>query len=224
MGFKHSEKTKLLMSLLARRRRHTLATRMSIGSAIKGRVVSAETREKLANKRKGKLHTEESKLKMRASSSLGLKHTQETKDKIAAKRLGYKHTGDTKAKMQNAQHNKDAVDIIDSITGVKSTYLSKTEAAKAMSVSMPTISNYIKSKKLLKKRYLVISSELLGVNKEKQASFRKKPVKVLDMSTGVTTSYDSKSEAATHMGLSLVTLSRYIKTKELLKNRYLVSC
>ena len=90
LGFKHSEKTKLLMSLLARRRRHTFATRMSIGSAIKGRVVSAETREKLANKRKGKLHTEESKLKMRASSSLGLKHTQETKDKIAAKRLGYK--------------------------------------------------------------------------------------------------------------------------------------
>jgi group I intron endonuclease len=220
MGFKHSEKSRAIMKTLAEKRRHSKETRMKIGASLKGRVLLAETLVKMVNNRAGYKHSEATKEKLRAKV-LGRKFSQETKDKMAVSHFGHQLSEETIAKLKKFSYTKEAVEIVDTVTGLTNSYESKTEAAKAMGVSMPTISNYIKSKKLFKKRYhIVCQVRLAGADLEKSPNFRKTPVEVLDTETGIKTTYGSKAEAGEALGVTTATLRKYIKSQELLKNRF----
>lgn len=222
MGFKHSEKSRAIMKTLAERRRHSKETRLKIGASLKGRVLLAETLAKMVNNRTNYKHSDATKEKLRAKL-LGRKFSQETKDKMAISQIGHRHSEETIAKLKKSSYTKEAVEIFDTETGLKTTYESKSEAAKAMGVSMPTISNHIKGthKKLLKKRYQIVRQDTLaGADLEKSLNFRKTPLEVLDIETGIKTTYGSKAEAGEALGVTTATLRKYIKSQELLKNRF----
>lgn len=115
-GIKHSEETKLKMSISRRnqiRKPHSQETKDKIRNAHFGKVMSVESRKKLSVAHKGRVggmlghkHTEEHKRKMsllhsgKNNTFYGKKHTDEVKAKISALRTG-KSTwnDDTKKKM-----------------------------------------------------------------------------------------------------------------------------
>ena len=61
---------------------HTAESKEKISNKLKGRIFSDEWREKLGNARRGRKHTPESIQKM-SEAKLGHKHTTETKEKIS---------------------------------------------------------------------------------------------------------------------------------------------
>lgn len=72
--------------------------------AMSGRVVSAETREKLSRRNKGKVHTEESKKKQSIAMMgkyVGRKLSQEQKSKISQSLMGHKKNAEWVRKINN---------------------------------------------------------------------------------------------------------------------------
>lgn len=106
IGYRHTEESKMVMSLAA-----------------SGRIVSAETRAKMAAKMRGNSHAKGNKLsaetvaKMSAvakgnTHALGYKHTPETLAQISAASMGnsyargYRHTPDALARMAESSRNR----------------------------------------------------------------------------------------------------------------------
>ena len=130
MGYKHSEETKLKISL------------SKIGSKR-----SEETKAKI---RKNMIHSEETKEKLRS-----YRHTKEAIAKIKASSLGRKLSEEAKAKIR-ANHPKSLnVKILNIETNITTEFISTNQAAKYLNVSATTISNYIKSKKIYKNTYKI---------------------------------------------------------------------
>lgn len=85
--------------------------------------------------RLGYIHSEETKAKI-SDLALGRKHSKKTLDKIVASRIGRKHSEKTLAKLKESSgFRRDAIEIIDTETGIRSKYESKSEAIKAMGVA-----------------------------------------------------------------------------------------
>ena len=113
----------------------------------------------------------------KAGSSLGYKHTKEILDnmssfkrgeknpnfgkklseeiraKISIAKIGKKHTEETRVKMSNSQGI--AVNVLDLQTNITTKFLSGNHAAKVISCSPATLQKYLKSGKILKKRYIL---------------------------------------------------------------------
>src|SRR4030065_2124982 len=124
-GFKHTDITKLKMSLAAKGHKnnlgnhHSAETRLKIGLGNKGKIVSEETKMKISKANKGKHHTEEFKLKLSETMKgntymVRVKRSDETRKKISenskgkAYCLGFKHSNETKLKwslMRKGENN-----------------------------------------------------------------------------------------------------------------------
>jgi predicted GIY-YIG superfamily endonuclease len=159
LGHKYSEYTKKAMRTSALGRLHSMETRDKIAKAGIGRIFSEESRAKIGVSRLGCKHTEETKAKMK-DKAIGRKQSEEARQKIAASRTGRKHTEETKAKMRSAAAifnlaKGKAVQVIDTKTGLTENFSSKSKAAIAMGVSVPTITNYIKTEKVLEERFIL---------------------------------------------------------------------
>jgi hypothetical protein len=208
------------MITIAKRRKLSMETRLKIGASLKGRIFSAKTLAKFRANRLGYIHSEETKAKI-SDLALGRKHSKKTIDKIVASRIGRKHSEKTLAKLKESSgFRRDAIEIIDTETGIRSKYESKSEAIKAMGVARATLVKYINSKELLKKRFQILALDTSAKLEKSMVGFRKKAVEVIDIETGIKYKYESATEAAKAMDVSVPTLSKYIKLKKLLKKRF----
>ena len=82
LGFKHSEETKLKLSLINKGKTASEETRKKLSEAGKGRISSKETREKLSKSNTGKKRSQETCKKLKISNSKR-KHKKESKEKIS---------------------------------------------------------------------------------------------------------------------------------------------
>jgi len=122
------------------------------------------TEEALAKMKEIALNrSEETKAKLR-EAALGrtYNHTEETKIKLRDAILGIKRSEETRAKLRVIQSNRKQhpvagikIEVKDTQTGEILFYDSLRIAAKELNSNHKTISNYVKSKKLFRDRYLI---------------------------------------------------------------------
>jgi group I intron endonuclease len=119
-----------------------------------GRNHTVSTREKISRLRQGMGRTEETKRRISASME-GRFHTEETKRKISdAKKAMEKITSvETKNKISKALGELHIV--LDKETEVSNIYETGKKVAEALGCSPGTVTNYVKSGRLFKDRYLI---------------------------------------------------------------------
>lgn len=119
-----------------------------------GRNHTDSTREKISILRQGIGRTEETKRRISAYRG-GKSHTEETKRKISeAKKAMEKLTSaETKNKISEALGELHLV--LDKETGVSNKYETGKKVAEALGCSPATVTNYVKSGRLFKDRYLI---------------------------------------------------------------------
>jgi group I intron endonuclease len=124
-GYKHSEETKLVISLKNKGKNHPLF---------------------------GKKHSEETKINM-SEKKKGKPCSEETKTKISVALKGKPHSEERKVKMSEATGT--AIEIFDKETNVITSFSSGRRAAKALGCSDWVIRTYKGTKKLYKGRYQI---------------------------------------------------------------------
>lgn len=127
-GYKHSDETKLNLSLLKKGFKHTEDTKVKIS--------------------KNLIHSEEAKQKLRS-----YRHKEEAIVKIKAASIGRKLTAETILKIRNNQPKSLKVKVLNIETNITMEFSSVFQAAEYLGVSRVTIRNYIKSQKLFKNVY-----------------------------------------------------------------------
>ena len=127
-GYKHSEETRLKLSLIKKGFKHT-----------------QDTKDKIS---KNLIHSEETKQKLRS-----YRHPEQAISKIRAFSLGRKLTAETILKIKTNKPKSLKVKVLNIETNTTIEFSSTYQAAEHFGVSRVTIRNYIKSQKLFKNLY-----------------------------------------------------------------------
>ena len=127
-GYKHSEETRLKLSLIKKGFKHT-----------------QDTKDKIS---KNLIHSEETKQKLRS-----YRHPEQAIAKIRAFSLGRKLTAETILKIKTNKPKSLKVKVLNIETNTTIEFSSTYQAAEHFGVSRVTIRNYIKSQKLFKNLY-----------------------------------------------------------------------
>lgn len=167
LGFKHLEETKAWM----KGRKVSAETRAKISKANIGKTHSTETRQKISAAMKnenhpmyGKTLTNETRAKMAAAkkgennSRFGKTLSEETKKKLSIAKMGEKNPmfGKSRVRPEGAGIPSQRISVMDILKNENTEYDSLSAAAKALGISYPTISNYIRTKQKnpYKKRFI----------------------------------------------------------------------
>nr|ATI20190.1 ribosomal protein S3 [Juglanconis oblonga] len=183
-------------------------------------------------KLKNRVHT----LEQRVRQLEALKIVHADKDYQATRNNAIMRYNASAKRMEDIKGFSHAVEVLDTLTNIKKNYYSKAEAARAIQCTGSTITLALKEfsdkgvSRLVKKRYLITLAESnMKVKDEKPVVSNSYSVRVVivDISTGISTTYLSLNGAAVGIGCHPSTVARaWINLKErgadsiVIKKRY----
>lgn len=151
--------------------------------------------------------------------------------KLARSSLGFKHSSGTLLRFKNRDLGTGSFTmVINKKDNSTKSYDSIRQAAKALYVSHVSLLNYVNNNKLFKNTYLIICKEpntkisetdLFSKNKDKC-------IMILDNSNNSIQKFFSKRKVAQYLSIqynviiSVTTISKYIKSGKLYKNKYTI--
>jgi group I intron endonuclease len=203
LGYIHTKETLIKMSEVKIGKTLSEETKALLSKALSGEnhpmfggTHSAEAKAKISEARTGTYHSDETKVKMRKPKS------EETKTKMSEAKIGRTHTAEIKAKMSEAHKGK-------TLSAETKALMSKAKTGKFL------------SEKTKAKLSLVNKGKTRSV--ESKAKMSQK-VFVYTNSTPTILSHEfvSYTEAAKHFSCSIMTISNYIKSGKLFKEKWIL--